>query len=72
MFSSVFDNSQAIYTSCFSVLQVGHDLSQFVGPVILSHILQSMIEGDPAWVGYVYAFLIFFGVVCITKFVSDL
>nr|AAF19743.1 Similar to gb/AF008124 Arabidopsis thaliana glutathione S-conjugate transporting ATPase (AtMRP1) and contains two PF/00664 ABC transporter transmembrane regions and two PF/00005 ABC transporter structures [Arabidopsis thaliana] len=44
------------------IFKVGHDLSQFVGPVILSHILQSMIEGDPAWVGYVYAFLIFFGV----------
>jgi len=47
MFSSVFDNSQAIYTSCFSVLQVGHDLSQFVGPVILSHILQASFLYGP-------------------------
>ncbi|CAH2034504.1 unnamed protein product [Thlaspi arvense] len=45
------------------IFKVGHDLSQFVGPVILSNLLQSMQEGDPAWVGYVYAFLIFVGVI---------
>ncbi|XP_010460830.1 PREDICTED: ABC transporter C family member 11 isoform X1 [Camelina sativa] len=44
------------------IFKVGHDLSQFVGPIILSHLLQSMLEGDPAWVGYVYAFSIFVGV----------
>ncbi|OVA16127.1 ABC transporter [Macleaya cordata] len=43
--------------------KVGNDLSQFVGPVILNQLLQSMQEGDPAWVGYIYAFSIFVGVV---------
>ncbi|KAJ6416512.1 hypothetical protein OIU84_002385 [Salix udensis] len=32
-----------------------------MGPVVLSHLLQSMQRGDPAWVGYVYAFIIFLG-----------
>ncbi|CAA7062353.1 unnamed protein product [Microthlaspi erraticum] len=44
------------------IFKIGHDLSQFVGPLILSNLLRSMQEGDPAWVGYVYAFLIFVGV----------
>jgi ABC-type transport system involved in cytochrome bd biosynthesis fused ATPase/permease subunit len=44
------------------IFKIGNDLSQFVGPVILSHLLRSMQEGDPAWVGYVYAFIIFVGV----------
>ncbi|CAN8313677.1 unnamed protein product [Cochlearia groenlandica] len=54
------------------IFKIGHDLAQFVGPVILSNLLKvsfllpsplcSMQEGDPAWVGYVYAFLIFVGV----------
>ncbi|ESQ33830.1 hypothetical protein EUTSA_v10006558mg [Eutrema salsugineum] len=44
------------------IFKIGHDLSQFVGPVILSNLLQSMQKGDPAWVGYVYAFSIFVGV----------
>ncbi|KAJ4837827.1 Canalicular multispecific organic anion transporter 1 [Turnera subulata] len=44
------------------VFKIGNDLSQFVGPVILNHLLQSMQRGDPAWIGYVYAFLIFLGV----------
>uniref|UniRef100_A0A1J3HY96 ABC-type xenobiotic transporter n=1 Tax=Noccaea caerulescens TaxID=107243 RepID=A0A1J3HY96_NOCCA len=44
------------------IFKIGNDLSQFVGPVILSHLLRSMQDGDPAWVGYVYAFLIFVGV----------
>ncbi|VVA93078.1 unnamed protein product [Arabis nemorensis] len=44
------------------IFKIGNDLSQFVGPVILSHLLRSMQEGDPAWVGYIYAFLIFIGV----------
>ncbi|CAA6668089.1 unnamed protein product [Spirodela intermedia] len=34
----------------------------FVGPVILNLLLQSMQEGDPSWSGYIYAFLIFLGV----------
>ncbi|KAJ0082016.1 hypothetical protein Patl1_11255 [Pistacia atlantica] len=42
--------------------KIGNDLSQFVGPVLLNHLLQSMQRGDPAWIGYVYAFLIFVGV----------
>ncbi|PIA50779.1 hypothetical protein AQUCO_01200196v1 [Aquilegia coerulea] len=42
--------------------KIGNDLSQFVGPVILKHLLQSMQNGDPAWIGYIYAFSIFVGV----------
>lgn len=42
--------------------KIGNDLSQFVGPVLLNHLLQSMQRGDPAWIGYIYAFLIFIGV----------
>ncbi|KAL5771882.1 hypothetical protein ACOSQ2_011806 [Xanthoceras sorbifolium] len=42
--------------------KIGNDLSQFVGPVLLNHLLQSMQRGDPTWIGYVYAFLIFIGV----------
>ncbi|KAJ6885754.1 ABC transporter C family member 12-like isoform X4 [Populus alba x Populus x berolinensis] len=41
--------------------KIGYDLSEFVGPVVLSHLLQSMQRGDPAWIGYVYAFVIFLG-----------
>ncbi|XP_033137229.1 ABC transporter C family member 12 isoform X2 [Brassica rapa] len=44
------------------IFKIGHDLSQFVGPLILSQLLRAMQEDDPAWVGYVYAFLIFVGV----------
>ncbi|KAF3450335.1 hypothetical protein FNV43_RR06415 [Rhamnella rubrinervis] len=43
--------------------KIGNDLSQFVGPLILNHLLQSMQQGEPAWIGYVYAFSIFVGVV---------
>ncbi|KAM6551936.1 hypothetical protein CsatB_001744 [Cannabis sativa] len=42
--------------------KIGNDLSQFVGPLILNRLLQSMQQGDPAWIGYVYAFSIFVGV----------
>ncbi|KAL1826245.1 hypothetical protein ACET3Z_004657 [Daucus carota] len=42
--------------------KIGNDLSQFVGPVILNRLLQSLERGDPAWIGYLYAFLIFVGV----------
>ncbi|XP_065882186.1 ABC transporter C family member 2-like isoform X2 [Euphorbia lathyris] len=41
---------------------IGNDLSQFVGPLLLNHLLKSMQQGDPAWIGYVYAFSIFLGV----------
>ncbi|KAM0052069.1 putative ABC-type xenobiotic transporter [Helianthus debilis subsp. tardiflorus] len=44
------------------LFKVGNDLSQFVGPVILSYLLQSLQRGDPSWIGYVYAFSIFVGV----------
>ncbi|KAJ0081451.1 hypothetical protein Patl1_11230 [Pistacia atlantica] len=42
--------------------KIVYDLSQFVMPVLLNHLLQSMQRGDPAWIGSVYAFLIFIGV----------
>ncbi|KAM6551932.1 hypothetical protein CsatB_001740 [Cannabis sativa] len=45
-----------------ALFKIVYDLSQFVGPVVLSHLLQSMQRGDPAWIGYIYAFLIFAGV----------
>ncbi|KAL6218068.1 hypothetical protein ACLB2K_011285 [Fragaria x ananassa] len=41
--------------------KICHDLSQFSGPILLNHLLQSMQRGDPAWIGYIYAFLIFIG-----------
>lgn len=43
--------------------KIGNDLGQFVGPLILNQLLQSMQRGDPAWIGYIYAFAIFVGVV---------
>ncbi|KAL9224406.1 hypothetical protein vseg_000440 [Gypsophila vaccaria] len=43
--------------------KIGNDLSQFVGPLLLNSLLKSMQRGDPAWIGYVYAFSIFVGVV---------
>ncbi|GLT85717.1 hypothetical protein SLE2022_038970 [Rubroshorea leprosula] len=42
--------------------KIGNDLSQFLGPLILNRLLQSMQQGDPAWIGYIYAFSIFAGV----------
>ncbi|XP_068657301.1 ABC transporter C family member 2-like [Aristolochia californica] len=44
------------------VYKIGNDASQFVGPIILSLLLESMQRGDPAWIGYIYAFSIFLGV----------
>jgi ABC-type multidrug transport system fused ATPase/permease subunit len=44
------------------IFKIGNDLSQFVGPFILSHLLESLQRGDPAWIGYTYAFAIFVGV----------
>ncbi|KAL8468610.1 hypothetical protein ACS0TY_031707 [Phlomoides rotata] len=43
--------------------KIGNDVSQFIGPLILSSLLESMQRGDPAWIGYIYAFSIFVGVV---------
>ncbi|KAA0052500.1 ABC transporter C family member 12-like [Cucumis melo var. makuwa] len=45
-----------------NIWQVGNDLSQFVGPILLNHLLQSMQRGDPTWIGFIYAFSIFIGV----------
>ncbi|XP_038978154.1 ABC transporter C family member 2-like isoform X1 [Phoenix dactylifera] len=42
--------------------KIGNDASQFVGPLILNHLLESMQEEDPSWNGYIYAFGIFAGV----------
>ncbi|XP_028799285.1 ABC transporter C family member 12 isoform X1 [Neltuma alba] len=50
------------------VFKICYDLSQFVGPILLNHLLKSMQQGDPSWIGYIYAFCIFagvsFGVLC--------
>ncbi|KHN47341.1 ABC transporter C family member 2-like [Glycine soja] len=43
--------------------KIGNDISQFLGPLILNQLLQSMQNGDPSWTGYAYAFSIFVGVV---------
>ncbi|XP_057971356.1 ABC transporter C family member 2 [Malania oleifera] len=55
--------------------KIGNDLSQFVGPLILNHLLQSMQNDDPAWIGYIYAFLIFvgvaFGVLCEAQYFQN-
>ncbi|AES64141.2 putative xenobiotic-transporting ATPase [Medicago truncatula] len=45
------------------IFKIGNDLSQFTGPLILNQLLQSMQNGDPAGMGYIYAFAIFVGVV---------
>jgi ATP-binding cassette subfamily C (CFTR/MRP) protein 1 len=42
--------------------KIGNDASQFVGPTVLSLLLESMQKGDPSWNGYIYAFAIFAGV----------
>nr|XP_048323697.1 ABC transporter C family member 12-like isoform X2 [Ziziphus jujuba var. spinosa] len=51
-----------------AIFKIAYDLSQFAGPVLLNHLLKSMQQGDPAWIGYIYSFLIFcgvfFGVLC--------
>ncbi|XP_022973222.1 ABC transporter C family member 2-like isoform X3 [Cucurbita maxima] len=36
--------------------KIGNDISQFVGPVILNKLLESMQRGDPYGMGYIYAF----------------
>ncbi|CAM6104569.1 unnamed protein product [Calypogeia fissa] len=42
--------------------KIGNDAAQFVGPVCLSLLLESMQNGEPVWKGYVYSGLIFVGV----------
>ncbi|KAG5515915.1 hypothetical protein RHGRI_036827 [Rhododendron griersonianum] len=49
--------------------KIGNDVSQFVGPLILNQLLQSMQRRDPPYIGYIYAFSIFVGVVCVESFV---
>ncbi|GAB4829409.1 Multidrug resistance-associated protein 9, variant 2 [Ancistrocladus abbreviatus] len=57
------------------LFKIGSDLSQFVGPVLLNHLLQSMQQGDPAWIGCLYAFLIFvgvsFGILCECQYLQN-
>ncbi|KAL1187633.1 ABC transporter C family member 2 [Cardamine amara subsp. amara] len=43
--------------------KIGNDCSQFVGPLLLNQLLKSMQQDEPAWMGYIYAFSIFVGVV---------
>ncbi|KAK7322538.1 hypothetical protein VNO77_25923 [Canavalia gladiata] len=47
---------------CGGIYKIGYDLSQFVGPILLNHLLNSMQRGEPSWIGYIYAFSIFVGV----------
>lgn len=44
------------------LFKIGNDASQFVGPIVLSLLLESMQRGEPAWIGYLYATSIFLGV----------
>ncbi|KAG6543930.1 hypothetical protein Mapa_014771 [Marchantia paleacea] len=44
------------------VFKIGNDAAQFVGPVILNLLLQSMQNGEPVYKGYAYAVIIFVGV----------
>jgi ATP-binding cassette subfamily C (CFTR/MRP) protein 1 len=50
------------------LFKIGNDLSQFVGPVFLALLLQSMQDREPVQRGYLYAAAIFvgilFGVIC--------
>ncbi|XP_039167060.1 ABC transporter C family member 12 [Eucalyptus grandis] len=55
--------------------KIGSDLSRFAGPTLLNYLLQSMQRGDPAWIGYICAFLILvsvsFGVLCQAQFYQN-
>eukprot|EP00250_Pteridium_aquilinum_P005352 c15461_g1_i1 orf=573-5420(+) len=44
------------------IFKIGNDASQFTGPVFLNLLLASMQNGDPTWIGYIYAASIFVGV----------
>ncbi|KAJ4703008.1 ABC transporter C family member 2-like [Melia azedarach] len=56
-------------------MKIGSDISQFVGPVLLNHLLQSMQQGNSAWICYIYAFSIFlgvcFGVLCNAHYLQN-
>ncbi|XP_071921352.1 ABC transporter C family member 12 [Coffea arabica] len=58
------------------LFKIGYDISQFIGPMILNHLLTSLERGDPAWVGYAYAFSIFvgvsFGVLCESQYFQNM
>ncbi|CAI5461421.1 unnamed protein product [Closterium sp. Yama58-4] len=43
--------------------KIGNDASQFVGPLMLSRLLSAMQSDEPAWHGYIYATIIFLGLV---------
>ncbi|XP_010051993.2 ABC transporter C family member 12 [Eucalyptus grandis] len=55
--------------------KIGSDLSEFAGPTLLNYLLQSMQRGDPAWIGYICAFLILvsvaFGVLCEAQYFQN-
>ncbi|KAL3322636.1 hypothetical protein AABB24_039965 [Solanum stoloniferum] len=57
------------------LFKVGSDLCQFVGPLLLNRLLESLERGDPAWIGHLYAFLIFvgvsFGVLCEAQYFQN-
>ncbi|XP_061357298.1 ABC transporter C family member 12-like [Gastrolobium bilobum] len=57
------------------IYKIGNDLSQFLGPILLNHLLNSMQNGDPSWIGYIYAFSIFvgvsFGVLCEAQYFQN-
>jgi ATP-binding cassette subfamily C (CFTR/MRP) protein 1 len=44
------------------LFKIGNDAAQFVGPIFLGLLLESMQNREPVWHGYVYAASIFFGV----------
>ncbi|KAK8320668.1 hypothetical protein V6Z12_A12G051900 [Gossypium hirsutum] len=46
------------------VIKVVFILCQYTGPILVNHLLRSIQQGDPAWFGYTYAFLMFLGVLC--------
>ncbi|XP_055802158.1 ABC transporter C family member 12-like isoform X2 [Solanum dulcamara] len=57
------------------LFKVGSDLCQFVGPLLLNRLLESLERGDPSWIGHLYAFLIFvgvsFGVLCEAQYFQN-
>lgn len=44
------------------VFKIGNDAAQFVGPIFLNLLLESLQQREPVWKGYVYAGSIFLGV----------
>lgn len=45
------------------LFKIGNDAAQFVGPIFLSLLLESMQNREPVWRGYVYSASIFLGVI---------